>query len=181
MAAVLGVLGGGACTSGSSAEPPRATVGSTTTSTVPTTTTEAPPEFEPLIADPELSLHDQVEAAYLFHWEVLLDAYRTGRVEALPLVYGPEMVEFRSEEIAGLAADGHLVDGEVGHNYEVVEFDAENASVVDVYTNKLVLVDAATGAHLEEPSEEQVGYEFQMQKVEGQWLVVHVVRYHFSD
>jgi hypothetical protein len=97
--------------SGSSAEsveraetPP---VESTTSSTTTTTTTEPPatteppdlPVFEPLYPDPDAPVRDQVEEAYLYSWEIALDAYRHGRTDYLDLVFAEPHLSFgpRSE------------------------------------------------------------------------------------
>jgi hypothetical protein len=82
-----------ACTSEAAEPPTRAEVPTTAATTSSSATTDPPPAtatttpartFEPLLADPALPIRDQVEAAYLFHWEVLSYAGRTGDASILP-------------------------------------------------------------------------------------------------
>jgi hypothetical protein len=104
----------GACTSSSADEPPeRAEPPTSTTTSIaePTTTTTTEPpvaRFEPLIADPDQPIRDQVEAAYLYHWEVLMDAGRTGRTENLPLVFTGKALDLRTSEVEQFVDSGFV-------------------------------------------------------------------------
>ncbi|MFP3905697.1 MAG: hypothetical protein ACLFWR_01585 [Acidimicrobiales bacterium] len=137
--------------------------------------------FEPLIADPDLPLRDQVEQAYLFHWEVLMDALRTGRTDQLHLVYAGEALPMRVDEIESFVDEGIRGGGHVTHNYEITVFGDDRAIVMDGFRNHMVEVDAATGESISEPTGEEVLHEFEMQKEEGRWWVTYVVVHTFSD
>ncbi len=151
----------------------------TTTTTEATTTTIDPdaPVFEPLMIDPALAPEAQVEAAYLHRWEVQLDAYRSGRTEFLDLVYAGEALDSRRAEIDDLVASGRRVDGHVEHNYEISLHSDTGASVMDAYRNYLVPVDATTGGALDEPSGEEVLFEYRMRREGDRWVVHHVVSF----
>lgn len=171
----------GGCTSEAAAPPIRADAVTTSSTSTPTTetppTTEPARSFEPLIADPNLPLADQVEAAYLFHWEVLLHAYRTGDTSQLPLVYAGEALEARIGEIEQNRSDGVLVGGYVEHNYEVTVLAEDSAVVIDGYRSYLVPLDSDSGDELGTPSGRQLLQEFQLESIDGRWLVVLTLRH----
>jgi hypothetical protein len=183
----------GACTSDAATPPDRAD-SATTSSAIPSnspsstsTTTEPPPttvaarEFEPLIADPSLPIRDQVEVAYLFHWEVLLDAYRTGDTSRLELAYTANAAATRSTEIQRNVSAGFVVGGSVEHNFEVSVLGEDHAIVVDGYRNYLVRLEPTTGDPLGEPTGEESLYEYEFRKVGDRWLVNDVIRYRLSE
>lgn len=130
--------------------------------------------FEPLVADPDLPLRDQVEQAYLYRWEVLMDAYATGHTAHLPHVYTGEALATRTDEIEGMVAEGVRVGGHVEHNYEITLINDSEAVVMDGYRNHLVKLDPESGERISEPSGRLLLHEFRFQKVGNQWLIEHV-------
>jgi hypothetical protein len=184
MAGLVMVLAG--CSSGSVTESrARAEVPSTTNEPAPASTVEATtstteaelPEFEPLYADPDQTIREQVEAAYLYHWEILLDAGRTGRTEYLHLVYTDEALTRRMAEIEQFVTDGFRVRGSVEHNYQITVLDDDLVLVIDGYRNQMFRVDTDSGDPLDLPDGSESLYEYRFRKVGDRWLVAHVVRY----
>ena len=153
----------------------------TTTTTEATTTTIDPdaPVFEPLMIDPALAPEAQVEAAYLHHWDVLMDAYRTGRTDSLDLVYTGEALTMRVAEINGILADGVRVGGHVEHNYAITIHNDTEATLIDGFWNYLVDTDPESGEPVSEASGEQIAQRFQYVKEGDQWLIDRVVLLEF--
>jgi hypothetical protein len=174
------VLAIGACTS-QAAEPPERADHATTSSTA-TSSTEPPPTtaptraFEPLLADPDLPLADQVEAAYLFHWEVLLHAVSTGRTEFLELAYADAALDYRVSEVEAIVAEGFRVDGNVEHDFEIRVLGVDRVVVADRYKNLMFRVNPGTRERLDEPTGLVSSFEYEMRRIGDQWLVVNVAR-----
>jgi hypothetical protein len=173
------VLAIGACTS-QAAEPPERADHATTSSTA-TSSTEPPPTtaptraFEPLLADPDLPLADQVEAAYLFHWEVLSEAGRTGDTSLLSLVFADEALELREGEVEGLRSHGVRMGGHVEHRYEVAVLDDHNAVVTDAYADFLSHLDPESGRPVASNNGELRLVEFHLKLIGESWRVTDVV------
>lgn len=175
-ALVLGACGG----DDGDDEEARATVPeSSTTSTESTTTTSSTvpaPEFEPLLADPELTPEEQVEAAYLFSWDIYLDALERARTDDLPLGFARGALELRTSEIEELAGDQSIVRGSVEHDISVTVVSPTEAVVFDTFQNHLVLHDALTGEPLEADPNVARAFQFILELQEDRWLVTRVDR-----
>lgn len=190
----LGLTWGVACTSApaeerSRAEVPRAADTSTTSPTTASTTasttaapTTVPPEptLEPLLIDPELSIRDQVEAAYLHHWDILLDAFATGEPSNLRLVYTGGALEFRLDELNGFVERGERMGGHVDHNYEITVQNDEFVILVDGYRTHLFLTDPE-GEPISEPTGHEALHEYHFIKDNEQWLIEHLIRYRLPE
>lgn len=181
--ALLLVLAAGCSDSGGDG-PERASVPTdgattTTTSTSSTTTTVAAgtTTFEPLIADPNQTPEQQVEAAYLYSWEVYLDAAARGDTSALSVVYRGPALEVVRKEIEEFVSSGHRVSGDVEFNYVTTVQDDNFADVVDAYRNHLVLIDAGTGQPLEDDPNEEVVFHYTLERVDGTWFVTSLTSY----
>jgi hypothetical protein len=161
---------------GESAE--RATVpAAETTTSEATTTTEAAPEFEALVADPNLTPEEQVEAAYLHSWDIYHDALRTGRTEYLELAYIDPSLSGRQDQIDELVAQGQRGIGSVSDQSPTVTMlTPTDAVVIDEYRNHLVLADAATGEPIEEDPDEVVRYSYTFVLEEDVWRISYVER-----
>lgn len=149
----------------------------TSPTTAATTTTEPAPQFEPLVADPALTPEEQVEAAYLFYWEVVLDAFRRGDGSMLTLVLTGDALLHRQEELETLVDEGYRFGGTVEHNYAVTVLEGDQAVVADLETNRLTTVDAVSGETVVEPLDEELLYEYRMVKEDGQWRVASIVQH----
>jgi hypothetical protein len=148
-----------------------------TTTTEATTTTEPAPEFEPLLADPNLTPEQQVEAAYLYSWEIYLDALANGRTDYLDLVYVDPSLSSRRAQVEGLVAEGHTVVGEIEPEiFDMAVLTPTEAVVIDTYTNHLTLADDSTGELLEDDPNEAVSYSYTFVLEEGSWRVKYVER-----
>jgi hypothetical protein len=183
LACVVAVLAtvAGACgdDGGGDEDAERATVptAESTTTTEATTTTEPAPEFEPLLADPALTPEEQVEAAYLYSWEIYLDALRTGRTDYLDVIYVDPSLSGRRDQIESIVADGHTVIGEIEPAvFDMVIVSPTEAVLIDTYVNHLTLANADSGEPIENDPNEQVSYSYTLELSEGSWRVKYVER-----
>lgn len=158
---------------------PRATVPETTTSTAPptTTSTTTAPTFEPLLADPALTVEEQVEAAYLHYWDVVLDAFSRGDGAYLPLVLTGDALAHRQGELERLTNEGHRFQGNVSHDYAITVHSPDEATVVDAERSQIATVDATTGSTIEVDPDEVVVWQYTMIREEGSWRISYVVAY----
>ena len=165
--------------------PPPETTASTTTSTTTTevtTTTVDPdaPVFEPLLIDPALDPEAQVEAAYIHHWDILMDAVELGRTSNLHLAYSDAALGMREGEVEHLISEGLRFGGHVEHNYAITIHAEDQATVMDGYWNHLHRVAPESGEAISEASGDQVLREFDYVKEGSQWKVHLVTRHTFS-
>ena len=185
VAGLLAVALAASCTS-ESASAPRAEVDGPVVSTTSSSTTEPAPttlparQFEPLLADPALTLEEQVEAAYLFHWEVLSYAGRTGDASVLDLVFADDALELRVKEVQDLVARGVRMGGHVEHRYEVAAFDASRAVVTDAYRDFLSHVDPDTSTELGRNAGDRRLVEFHFTRIGDSWRITDVIRLNLS-
>ncbi|MDO8616121.1 MAG: hypothetical protein Q7T33_10380 [Dehalococcoidia bacterium] len=144
--------------------------GTPTSSPAPSAVETAEPSATP-------SLEDEVGAAYLEYW----DAYSAALLEldaslAEEFAVGGELDRIKGE-IESLAVQGLALRVRVEHNFAVVEASDSAASVIDEIVNNSFLVDAETK---EPPEAEGSGERFQdtfdMEKVDGRWVVVKTTR-----
>lgn len=140
-----------------------------------TSTTLAAHDFEPLLADPAQTPEQQVEAAYLYHWEVLSYAGRTGDTSVLPLVFADEALEFRRREVDRLVEQDIRMGGHVEHRYEVTAIDDSHALVTDAYQDFLAHIDADTGEEIGANTGELRLVDFHFVKRGESWLIVDIV------
>lgn len=140
-----------------------------------TSTTLAAHDFEPLLADPAQTPEQQVEAAYLYHWEVLSYAGRTGDTSVLPLVFADEALELRTMQLEDLVAQNIRMEGHVEHDYAVTAFDENRALVTDGYRDFLEHRDVATGRQITANSGVIRLVDYHFAKRGDSWLVVDVV------
>lgn len=128
-------------------------------------------------ASPTQSLEDEIGQAYLEYW----DAYSETLLELDPsLAEGHaagEELDRIEEEIQDLAIQGLALRVRVEHNFAVVEASDMSATVIDNIVNNSFLVDAETK---EPPEAEGSGDRFQdtfdMEKIDGRWVVVKSTR-----
>ena len=159
---------------GETTERASVTTAESTTTSEATTTTEPAPEFEALPADPNLTPEQQVEAAYLHSWDILLDALGNARTDHLAQAFADRGLELATENVERLTDDGHVVEGPPEHNIRGVVVDGNNATLIDEYTNHLTLVDADSGEPIEADPDELVLRQYQFEKREGVWWVVGI-------
>ena len=148
----------GACSSGND-DAPAATLQTSTTARTTTT----------------LSVEAEVEAAYLRSWDVFTHAALELDPRGLDRSYAGPALQLVEDEIARLTTDGHRVRYAVDHNY-TIEVNNDAATVTDDYVNPSVLLDAQTRQPLEADPHERLHERYLMSRMDGQWLVVDILR-----
>lgn len=152
-----------------------------TTTTTSTTTASEPPNpgsdatFELLLADPALTVSQQVEAAYLHSWDIYLHAVNTWDTRYLDLVFADGNLDMVSDEVERLREEGMRVTGHVEHDYAITVVDHDNAVVMDGYRNYMVAT--VDGEEPDEPSGALRLFEHQMTRVEDRWVVTWIRRH----
>jgi hypothetical protein len=123
------------------------------------------------------SIENEVGAAYLDYW----DAYSAALLEldvslAGESASGKELDRI-AVEIAGLQAQGLALRVRVEHNFAVIDPSDNTASVVDDIVNNSFFVDAETKEPPEaEGSGERIQDTFNLEKINGRWVVVSSTR-----
>ena len=123
-----------------------------------------------------LSPEDEVEQAYLRSWDVYAEAVLTFDTSKLDEVYDGRALELVLEDVAQLKREGKAVRVDVDHDFEVRLLRTDLAEVLDKYVNHSIEVDPETGEPLEADPNEQVTDEYVLQKLEGAWKVLSIVR-----
>ena len=150
----------------------------TTTTSAPTTTSSTIPRpytFERLDADPALSPEEQVEAAYLHHWDVVVSAFAHGDDEVLDLVLTGEALQVRRDQLAYLLGQEQRIEGTVEHEVTVEVVSETEARVVDEETSHLVTLDA-DGEVVNDDAGATTTSEYQLVLQDGAWLVSTALR-----
>jgi hypothetical protein len=143
---------------------PMATVATTTPGTEPPSTTST-----------SLTLTQQVEQAYLHHWEVYAQALRTLDPSHLADVFAGDALRSTEKEVADLKASHTPEDASVEHHYSIVFHSRTQAVVVDNYRNHFRLLDERSGQPIEPDPNTLKHFNFTMELRNGTWLVTFVI------
>lgn len=141
---------------------PSATLGTSTTGADATTTTS------------ELTVEQEVEAAYLRSWEIYTEAVRTFDTSQLNEVYSGDALRSRIDEVNRLRQANTPARIDVVHDVTIEVADDATAVVRDDYFNHSVLLDGETGEPIEADPNEVVKREYLMRVVDGKWKVAFV-------
>ena len=175
--AFLVVAGAGCGGGGEAAEPPSSSGtsagSSSSTTAAPSTTSSTEAPTTPTSHPPD-TVEGQVEQAYLESWEVTAEAF--AEVDSAPLAeaFADTALQYRTQDVEGLRADGHAVDVSVEHAYRI-SMDSETRAVVqDIYLNHMRLIDPETGDYLEPDPNSRVGSSYLLELRDGTWIVVDI-------
>lgn len=190
LAAALALAVSGCGGGSKSATPPRASVDtetstsstptvseSTTSTSVVTPSTMPEQHFEPLYADPALTPEEQVEAAYLFYWDVVLDAFARGDDRYLPLVLVDEGLAMHIDQIRRHNSQGIRMTGDKVHNYQIQVLEPTIAALLDEQYSRLRTEDVETGEVIEADPYEQKYWRYTLVKRDDQWLISDYATY----
>lgn len=150
-----------ACSSGDdAAESPSGTVATAAPETTTTT---------------ELTVEEEVEAAYLRSWDVYAQAMRTLDTKDLGTIFVGAALELRENEVRRLKLANTPARMEIDHDFTIaIADDGQSALVVDHYVNHSVLIDPASGEPTEPDPNDIVRREYEMRLMEDRWLVTDV-------
>lgn len=157
---------------------------SATATVAPTTPTivETPnaPNVSPTLAVPHPTidpiLAEQLDTAYQHYWDVRARALFNVDSSNLPEVAADDHLSALQEKIAELRSNNQAIETYIDHNFAIAEADAENAKVVDVYTDKSFYVDGLTHAEISAPANEELRERYDFRRIDDAWRVVRLVR-----
>ena len=167
------------------AQPPDPTTTTTSTTSTTTTSTTTPEpdtdtiEFQPLPADPTLTVEQQIEAAYLHSWDIYLHAINTWDTTHLDLIYDGGALDLVRNEVERLRSEGRRVVGHVDHDYAITVVDDDTAVVMDGYRNYLVAT--VDGDVPSEGSGALRLYQYDLARSEDRWMLVGVGEHSLAE
>jgi hypothetical protein len=78
--------------------------------------------------------------------------------------------------VSELRSEGRAVQTNVIHNFVVLSASSSDAKVADEYVDNSIYVDTESHAALSQPTGATVREEYEMEKQNGSWRVVSLVR-----
>jgi hypothetical protein len=136
--------------------------------------TNAPsPSAMPTIA-PELAA--EIDAAYQHYWQVRAEALYDLDTSHLGEVSAGEHLSALDEFVAELRVNGRAVLTKVDHDFTLLRATATLARIEDVYTDDSVFIDAVTHEPISNATGETVKEQYQLEKVDGAWVVTGLAR-----
>lgn len=145
----------------------------------PTATAISNPSPMPTAPQPTTTPDAKAEviAAYLRYWDLYAEAVLNLDHSGLIGAASHEELQQVQEEIETLRAQGVALRVVIEHRPTVIELTATTATVFDEMTNNSFFVDPETHEPPEgEGSGETLVDTFFLEKVDGQWIVVHSIR-----
>ena len=80
------------------------------------------------------------------------------------------------ELIAQLRSEGRAILTDVKHNYVILRASPDEAEIADEYTDDSIYVDITSRQKLTQPVGDIVKEQYQMDRIDGSWRVVSLVR-----
>lgn len=115
----------------------------------------------------------EIEQAYLKYWQVYSDAVLNLDTSHLHEVLAGPALQWVTDEVNGLKAQGRPVKIDVQHAYGFSRVTATSATVVDQYVSQSVYIDPTTRQPLPRTgSPSHVLQSFDFEKIDGTWKVV---------
>jgi hypothetical protein len=143
--------------------------------TQPSATAIAPPAATPRpTVSPELAA--EVSSAYQQYWQVRAEALYELDDSRLQEVMAGDHLAAAEDLIRQLRSEGRAIRTDVTHKYVVLEATQNRAQIADEYTDDSIYVDMTSRQNLTEPVGALVKEQYQMDKIEGSWRVVSLVR-----
>ena len=125
-----------------------------------------------------MSLLEEVEAAYSKFWDVRAEAALNVDPSGLPEVAAGPALEREQAEIGDLAARGVVAVIDVDHEVGLVSLSENEAELYDEYVNRSYVADPASKEPIGAPEPDQlVKVSYRMQKIDGVWKVVDSERH----
>ncbi len=133
----------------------------------------ASPSPRPTV-DPGLA--EQVTEAYQRYWQLRAEALFALDTSRLDQVAAGEHLDQLVAYIAELRSTGQAGQTDVEHHFVVLEASDRQAIVGDNYISNSVFVDATTHDRLTDPAGDNLQEFFTLNRLDGRWKVVNVVR-----
>jgi hypothetical protein len=142
---------------------------------VPAATTEvaAPPTARPTVS-PELQ--SEIDDAYRNYWQVRAEALYELDTSRLEEVMAGDHLSAVEDRIGELQTEGRAIQTEVDHNYAIIEANDDDAKVADSYIDRSIYVDVKTHAQLTQPTDQHINEVYVMNRSNGAWRIIDLVR-----
>ncbi len=134
----------------------------------------SPPSTPTPTVSPELAA--EVGDAYQAYWQVRAQALYDLDATHLPEVMSGDHLAAAQDLLTQLRSEGRAIQTNVSHNYVVVSASDTSAKVADEYVDNSVYVDISSHNDLSQPTGATVREEYEMEKQDGSWRVVSLVR-----
>ena len=118
----------------------------------------------------------EVEAAYLKSWDIYADAALRLTTERLAESYAGEQLTRTTADIQDRMRTRWLARISVDHSYHLRLLTPTRAEVHDQYVNHSVRLDPETSEPLEDDPRERVTETYALERTDGKWKVVGIVR-----
>jgi hypothetical protein len=119
---------------------------------------------------------DEITRAYEHYWQVRADALLTLDATRLPEVMDGDHLLAVERLVQQLRSEGRVIETDVQHSYVVVQSGTDDVQVVDTYVDNSVYLDAQSHAALSQPTGESLKELYRMNRIDGTWRVVSLVR-----
>jgi hypothetical protein len=163
-----------------------ATAVAPTATTPPATAPPATPQPTPPAASPTTvatpratvspELATEIGDAYETYWQVRAKALYDLDPSSLSEVMAGDHLAAAEELIAQLRTEGRAIQTDVTHNYAIIRATSDEAEIADEYTDESIYVDINSHQSLTQPLAVLVKEQYQMNKIDGTWRVVSLVR-----
>lgn len=132
-----------------------------------------PSASSPTPTDPK----NQVEQAYLRHWDVYAEALRNLDAGRLSEVLTGAALTTVTRQIEEQRRMNQPVRVRAEHNYRITLLNDTTASVDDNYINHSVRLDGRTGEPIEKDPNQRVHKSYTLKKVNDTWKVSDIIAY----
>jgi hypothetical protein len=118
----------------------------------------------------------EVGDAYQAYWQVRAQALYDLDTSHLPEVMSGDHLIAARDLVTQLRTEGRAIQTNVSHNYVVISATDTNATIADEYLDNSVYIDLTSHADLSKATGTTVREEYKMEKQDGSWRVVSLLR-----
>lgn len=131
------------------------------------------PTARPTVS-PELAA--EIGDAYQQYWQVRAEALYDLDASRLQEVMAGDHLTAAEDLISQLRSEGRAILTDVTHNYVVFEASQSDAGIVDEYADESVYIDLPSHQRITQPVGTKVKEQYQLNRIEGTWKVVSLIR-----
>jgi hypothetical protein len=151
-----------------------------TSTSASSTSPPATPVPVTAVATPRPTVNPQIAAevadAYQYYWQVRAEALLDLDTSRLDQVMAGDHLASAEELVAQLRSESRAIQTDVNHNYAVIQGGPTEALIIDEYTDNSIYVDITSHQTLTQSVHATVREQYRMNKIEGSWRVVSLVR-----
>jgi len=157
-----------------------ATAASALLSATPTTLAILPSATPTTVATPRETLSAdlvaEIDAAYQHYWQIRAEALYSLDTSRLQEAMAGDHLAAAEDLIAQLRAEGRAIQTDVDHNYAILRATWDEADIADAYTDNSIYVEMNSHQSLTQATAERLKEQYRMNKIDGTWRVVSLVR-----